>query len=520
MVVRWLTTATRRDITPTSETAAAEMRCLQFSLRERVMLKAIGSCISASFHRDRGFEYLLSVFACGVLAVSPSSFASAEQESYVFPGAVGFGKSANGWRGGAIVAVSSLADYGPGSLRACAQEHIGPRVCVFTISGTIEVNRPIKVTSNTYIAGQTAPGKGIQLKLGKSQKTPLVIENANNVLIRFLKVRPGQSSRPSPSVDGVMIYNSRDIYLDHLSIQFATDENLNVYVKNVPTGDITVANSIVALGLDKANHPKGKHSKGALICSDDGPKPQCGRISLVGNLFAHNRDRNPDVKGTDMGPIEIMNNVFYNPISQFGEFYNLIGDTKINYVGNVTLPGPSTKRKDRIPSVEAFPRNENFSLSIFADDNTNIIRTDCKQERLNPVLDEVAEALKVDQPIDPVAYQAYPGSETLERVLATVGSRLPDRRFEDVLDAQVLDNVRNCTGRVVNSAKQAGGWPDLPVERAEADSDKDGMPDNWEIARNLDPEDAKNAWADQDGNGWADIEDYLSERAGDTVDER
>ncbi|MCP6473648.1 hypothetical protein NL509_27780, partial [Klebsiella pneumoniae] len=85
---------------------------------------------------------------------------------------------------------------------------------------------------------------------------------------------------------------------------------------------------ILAYSLDRANHPEGAHSKGALICSDEGRNPQCGRISLIRNLFAHHRDRNPDVKATAIGPVEIINNIFYDPISQFGEFYDLLGETR------------------------------------------------------------------------------------------------------------------------------------------------------------------------------------------------
>ncbi|MEP3274892.1 MAG: hypothetical protein ABJN26_04580 [Stappiaceae bacterium] len=479
----------------------------------------IRSNSSTPTRKLRIYRSVMSALACGVLLFASAGSAVAKQDMQAFPGAVGFGKFANGWRGGAIVSVTSLADHGPGSLRACAEEFIGPKICVFEVSGTIEVDRPIKVASNTYIAGQTAPGQGVQLKLGKSLSTPLVVENANNVLIRFLKVRPGPSLQPSPSVDGVMIYNGHDVYLDHLSIQFATDENLNVYVKNVPTGNITVANSIIALGLDRANHPKGRHSKGALICSDEGPDAECGRISLIGNLFAHNRDRNPDVRGTDKGPIEIMNNVFYNPISQFGEFYNLVGNTKINYVGNVTLPGPNTKKKDRITSVEAFMRDENNSFSIFATDNTNIIRNKCRESRMNPILNETAEMQRVDAPLEPVAYEAYPGSETLERVLSGAGSRVPGGRMDDTLDMKVVRDVRECTGKVVSAASKAGGWPDLISETATPDSDNDGMPDSWETANGLNPADPKDAWTDNNNNGWSNIEDYLSGLAGDPSDE-
>ena len=49
-------------------------------------------------------------------------------------------------------------------------------------------------------------------------------------------------------------------------------------------------------------------------------------------------------------------------------------------------------------------------------------------------------------------------------------------------------------------------WPRTP------DSDGDGMPDPWEVGHGTDPQ-AFDAWGDADGNGWANLEDYLNARA-------
>lgn len=134
--------------------------------------------------------------------------------------------------------------------------------------------------------------------------------------------------------------------------------------------DITLADSILAYSLDRSNHPDGKHSKGALICSDTGEpsENECGRISLIRNLFAHHRDRNPDVKATSLGPVEIVNNIFYNPISQFGEFYDLLGDARIAYVGNLALAGPSTNDR-AAAAVELFDRVPGNDIAIAAEGN-------------------------------------------------------------------------------------------------------------------------------------------------------
>lgn len=440
-----------------------------------------------------------------------------DPQTPAFPGATGFGRYANGWRGGEVVKVTNLADNGSGSLRACAEDRSSPRICVFDISGTIEFDRPIFVAPNTYIAGQTAPAQGIQLKLGTAEQSgPIIIKNSHDVVVRFLKLRPGASLRPSSSISGVLVMDSHDVYLDHLSVQFATDQNVSVHTDKFPTKDITIERSIVAWGLDHNNHPKGRHSKGALICSTEGPTGVCGRISLIENLFAHNRDRNPDVKATSIGPVEVINNVFYNPISQFGEFYNLIGDTRINYIGNIGLAGPSTRTIRRPAAVEAFGWNLDFALEIFADDNLNLDRRRCNSDKRLDVVDQKAKGYLVAKPNMPLMHRPLPVADTFEHVLTSAGARLPDGSFLDHLDAALIAEVRNCQGSVIDSPDEVGGWPELPVARSSQDSDQDGMPDTWERTHvGLNPDDESDVWADRDGDGWSNIEEYLSTLAGD-----
>lgn len=303
--------------------------------------------------------------AAGVFAVAATSSAS----ELAFPGAEGYGAGATGWRGGTLIAVTSLAADGPGSLRDCA-ERAGPRVCIFRVAGTIRLREPIMVQSSVYIAGQTAPGDGIQIRNNESTHSPLIVKDASDVVVRFLKLRPGPSRRKSSTIDALTVENSTRVYLGNLSLMFASDETFAVHVSRAVASDITLADSILAYSLDRSNHPDGKHSKGALICSDTGEpsENECGRISLIRNLFAHHRDRNPDVKATSLGPVEIVNNIFYNPISQFGEFYDLLGDARIAYVGNLALAGPSTNAR-AAAAVELFDRVPGSDIAIAAEGN-------------------------------------------------------------------------------------------------------------------------------------------------------
>ncbi|MGH6897121.1 MAG: hypothetical protein ACREJ5_11335 [Geminicoccaceae bacterium] len=423
-----------------------------------------------------------------------------------FAGAEGFGRDATGWRGGRVIKVTTLEDRGPGSLRACAEGE-RPRVCVFEVAGTIEVDSTIAVGSNVYVAGQTAPGDGVQLRLRDGTERPLMVNAANDVVIRHLRLRPGPPRRPSGNVDGIGIFDSHDVILDHLSVQYATDELLDIGTLRGSSYDITVQDSLLAWGLDRANHPKGKHSKGALICAMNS-RGECGRITLLRNLFAHNRDRNPDVKGTSIGPVEIVNNVFYDPISQFGEFYDLYGDLRVNYIGNLALSGPSTRRTEAPYAFDIDDFRPFLEVMVYARDNVSARR----RERSDPdalVAPPDDRAWLVSEPFQPLTVTALPAAAARDVVLANAGATRPAR---DALDRRAIEDVINRAGRVVDQPAEAGGWPDLRSGPVPPDADGDGMPDEWEAAQGTNPR-VFDAWSDADGNSWPSLEDYLNERA-------
>ena len=434
--------------------------------------------------------------------------AGAVEAMPAFAGATGFGRNATGWRGGAVIKVTTLEDRGPGSLRACA-EASRPRVCVFEVAGTIAVDSTIAVGANVYLAGQTAPGDGVQLRLRQASERPMMVNAASDVVIRHLRLRPGPPQERSSSVDGIAIFDSHDVILDHLSVQYSTDELLSIGTLRGSVSDITVQDSLLAWGLDRANHLRRKHSKGALICTLDGAG-QCGRLSLVRNLFAHNRDRNPDVKGTGSGPIEIVNNVFYDPISQFGEFYDDEGNLRINYIGNTVLTGPSTRRKEPPYAVEIYnDRSPTFDVMVHVHDNIDGHHRRNGSEPDELVVRPDSRGYLAPEPFLPVSAEALAPEVALERVLAHVGATAPAR---DALDRQAVEDVINRTGHVVDNPAEAGGWPALRSGPAPMDADADGMPDQWESGHGTDPR-AFDAWQDVNGNGWPNLEDYLNERA-------
>jgi hypothetical protein len=442
-----------------------------------------------------------------------------------FPGAVGYGQNAVGWRGGSVVKVTNTDDAGPGSLRDCLEGLDHPRVCIIETSGTIALDRGIFVQPNVYLAGQTAPGDGIQLRLsGKDDGSPpLIIKNSHDVLIRNLKSRPGPGAVPTPSVSALLIENAERIMLDRLSLMFASDQVFTVHIEGGTSRDITLQRSIVAYGLDQSNHPKGRHSKGALVCAaapgavDNGDR--CGFITLWRNLFAHHNDRNPDLKSTSM-PMQVVNNVIFNPRSQFGEFYDRFGSMQVDYIGNVLMAGLNTSSSPVPYPVQLFDFEDAFEVSLFTHDNLMAYRRQPPASGREHIVHPLSQGHVTDRPLTlgNMPLPILPAADVVSAVLADTGDHLPGARPPDRLDRLVMDDLKHRTGSIIDHPGEVGGYPEPKGGEVPADRDGDGMSDLWEESHDgLDP-DRFDAWNDHDGDGWSNLETYLSALSGDVLE--
>jgi pectate lyase len=413
-----------------------------------------------------------------------------------FPGAEGFGAVSVGGRGGRVIEVTNLDDSGPGSLRA-AIEATGPRTVVFRVGGTIELSTGLDI-ENPYItiAGQTAPGDGIQIRNHPGNTDPAVKVETHEVVIRYLRLRPGPSLRRTSSLDPLTITrDASNVIVDHCSLSWGTDEGFQTWYS---VHDITVQWSIISEALHCSTHEEGCHSTGMLIGD------QSNRISIHHNLLAHNDFRNPRVRGGDM---DLVNNVIYNAgavAAKLDDKKNQAG-MRCNFVGNYFKWGPDTSA-----SHEVKLRSEGVGTSCFVAGNIGPHRPDNSFPEEN-IVDPDDRELITDArfPFPPVTTTSASGA--YDQVLAGAGASLPRR---DAVDRRIVEEVRTGTGRIIDHPRDVGGWPELRSGTAPVDRDHDGMADSWEKLHGLDSTDPSDRNGDGDSDGYTNLEEYLESLLG------
>ena len=455
---------------------------------------------------------LRTAVALAAMAVlTPVSLAAAP---VAFPGAEGFGAQATGGRGGSVYTVTNLDDSGPGSLRDAVSK--GDRTIVFAISGTIDLKSRLQIEKpNITIAGQTAPGDGITLRGHE-----LFIKNTENIIVRFIRSRPGDESKSE--LDAVTIWSSKDVILDHCSMSWSTD-SLNDVVKE--SGNVTVQWCLLAEPLVHSVHAKGAHG---YATGWDGRTR--GGMTAHHNLIAHSASRAPRIgyNKTGRGLIDVRNNVIYNCGPSYG------GETDdFNYVANYYRPGPNSynglgddKKEARKPgelfavwadNTRMFVEGNVFEgVPAAAADNGGAItfKANANPQGANGLPPQPPGNRKdciVAKPFETPVVATQSADEAYQFVVAHAGASVK----RDAVDERVLADVKNRTGRFVDTPGDVGGYPDLKSLPAPVDSDHDGIPDAWEKAHGLNPNDASDR-AKATEAGYTNLEVYLNDLAAKT----
>ncbi len=455
---------------------------------------------------------------------------AAKELTPAFPTVEGGGKFSQGGRGtaeqpGDVYVVTNLTDSvtdpQPGSFRYGLERRdtgkkTDPRTIVFAVGGTIKVDpaagknaRRFNVTDNTTIAGQTAPGAGITFYGGSFKFS------GKNIIVRYIRVKLGEGyDQDAATASG------ENIVIDHCTFNWGVDECftakelINSSIQyNIIANSLSMVNKNGVLNSDNeiaAGESEAKHGMGSIINGYE--------TTFTHNLYANNGTRNPRFEGAFT-----YNNVAYNNLLQFSDnvIYNWghntgyggeRGEGQVNFTNNYHKAGPNTleKVKDLIfdfDGVSKFYFNGNVlegNAAVSADNASGV-------KDFSPAY-ALASPAELTNP-----YEAESAEAAYDKVLREVGASYA----RDAQDARLIYDVENNKGYFINSEFEDGGVFDKEYKTEAADTDGDGMPDNWEDANGLDKNNKADAGAiNTEGKykGYSNIEAYVNDILGEWDD--
>lgn len=455
-----------------------------------------------------------------------------------FPGADGFGRYATGGRDEdgdcSVYHVTSLEDSGQGTFRFGAAT-AGKKIIVFDVSGTIHLKSDLKIQGNKTILGQTAPGDGICLA-----DYPVTV-GGSNVIIRYIRFRMGdigskakaEANSSYEGDDALGGKNCSNIVIDHCSVSWSTDECCSFYGNT----NFTMQYCIISESLKSSVHAKGSHGYGGIWGGKN--------ASFHHNLIMHHDSRNPrfdhDYVSTLKGPIDYVNNVLYNwggNSAYGGESGN--GFPKyINMVNNYYKPGPASSAKTRLLNPTTSCSNcsdaSRFKATVgyvtpgqfyiagnYMYGSSEVTNNNLCDAAIDPdkgtsydtwKANYAASERAVSDAYDFDSYKVismHTAETAFEKVLRYAGASYKRDNVDKRLRWEVLKGITYFEGSngskngMIDSQNDVGGWPELTDTGALTDSDKDGIPDEWEKAHGLNPNSAADALAfticDNDAN--------------------
>ena len=421
-----------------------------------------------------------------------------------FPEAEGYGRYAIGGRGGVVYHVTSLSGgKEPGTLLYGLVEMDEPRYIVFDVSGTIELDFNSYFTKPyAYIAGQTAPGKGICIKHSN-------INIGSDIICRHMRFKRGYGD----TGNALGMSGADHSIIDHTTAAWGTDETFS----SRGAKNITFQYSMIAEALGIADHknydPGTNHGFAATIGGEKG--------TFSHNLLVNCNGRNwsmgggLDGNGNAAGELDMFNNVCYNWWGRTTD-----GGAKwMQFVNNYYKMGADTKRKELFTAQNESdgPRTQFAYVSGNIRENKNHTLTyDALNNTYNATGPE-PERTWVDTPFFESQATIHSAQDAMKIVTTDAGATMPCRDDQHVrVIKETIDGTHTYVGSrskikgEIDHEDDAGGWEDYPEEHraADWDTDQDGMPDWYEQCIGSDPFTA-NHNDDPDDDGWTLLENYL-----------
>ena len=470
-----------------------------------------------------------------------------------FPGAEGHGRYVTGGRGKTVVHVTNLNDSGTGSFRQAVSS--ANRIVVFDVAGVIALKSNLSFKDNITILGQTAPYPGITLRYYTVQP------GANNI-IRFIRFRRGQEKDINDGADACWQRNKTGIIFDHCSFSWSIDEVASFYDNN----NFTMQWCTIGESLVDAGHGKGAHGYGGIWG---------GKLaSFHHNMILHVANRSPRFNGARYNWAGYTSNKLYSQYqwqnavqSENVDFRNCVvyntngcyggpGGGQINMVGNYYKSGPAATI-DRLTTVSIGNSGNAKDNSIYWDmtsryflDGNMIDGNNAGWNKMrydsdvpssggtyytrdpNHYYGEDLTYTKVGGvdclpiPLDAAAptgeVTTHTAATAFDKVLGYAGASL----YRDEVDERYANEASSGTTTYMGTVTKKPGLIDLVSDcngyteanfptgsrDADFDTDQDGIPDEWETANGLNPNDKSdgNAYT-LDTKGWyTNLEVYAS----------
>jgi len=448
-----------------------------------------------------------------------------------FPGAEGHGRYATGGRGGTVVHVTNLNDSGTGSFRSAVSNK--NRIVVFDVAGVIALQSDVTIKDNVTILGQTAPYPGITLRYYT------VRPGANNI-IRFIRIRRGQEKDVNDGADATWQREKNGIILDHCSFSWSIDEVASFYDNN----NFTMQWCTIGESLVDAGHGKGAHGYGGIWG---------GKLaSFHHNMILHVANRSPRFNGARYNWAGYTGNSLYDQYqwenavqAENVDFRNCVvynangcyggpGGGQINMVGNYYKSGPAATI-DRLTTVSIANSGNagndqtfwNMTSRYYLENNlidgnsagwgkmkydSGIPSSNGKYYTKDPnhyyggnltytkISGVDCLPIQLDAPAPAGEITTHSAATAFEKVLSYGGASL----YRDEVDERYMNEARNKTATYTGSVTGKKGLIDVvadcngytednfPTGRRDSDfdTDNDGMPDEWEVANGLNPNNA------------------------------
>ena len=457
-----------------------------------------------------------------------------------FPGAEGHGRYVTGGRGGTVIHVTNLNDKGAGSFRN-AVSGSAKKIVVFDVGGVIALSSNVNIGANTTILGQTAPAPGITLRYYT------VNPNGNNIIIRYIRFRRGQEKDVNDGADASTARNFTGIILDHCSLSWSIDEVASFYDNN----NFTMQWCTIGESLNNAGHNKGAHGYGGiwggklasfhhnLICHVNNRSPRFNGARYEWTGYTNNYDYSKyqwenEVQAEN---VDFRNCVIYNCGNGC---YGGPGGGQVNIVNNYYKSGPAgnTNRVTQVTvgaegNASGHPKYWNMTSRYFIDGNqmnntanfngwSNIAydngtyTIDGEQWSPDPNHYNGSNVtykkntsgvdcvrIRLEEPAPTGEVTTHSAATAYNKVLQYSGASLNSddvdlRYFQEAKSgtATYTGSVTGTPGRI-DKVSDINGYTEANFgtgSRADDfDTDKDGIPDAWETANGLNPNDASDA---------------------------